>query len=86
MHVYRTPRVRGAADAQLPVAVVPPALDPAPGRNYARVEPTRGNGECRDAWRQEGERSAREGKSEHVLVCVCQSVCVCLCVCVCECV
>jgi hypothetical protein len=44
LHVYWTPRVRGAADAQLPVAVVPPALDPASSCDDARVCLTRGYG------------------------------------------
>ena len=52
LHVHRTPRVRVAADAQLPVAVVAPALDPATGRNNARMRPTRGDGDGGHAWRR----------------------------------
>ncbi len=71
MHIYRTPRVRGAADAQLPVAVAAPALDPAPGRDDAGGFPTQGDGGGGSAWRVGG--------------CVCLSMCVCvggLCACV----
>jgi hypothetical protein len=52
LHVYRTPRVRGSADAQLPAIILPPALDPAPKRDDARVEPTQGDGygDGRVAW------------------------------------
>ncbi len=38
-HVRRTPHVRGAANAQLPVAVIAPALDPALSSDAARVGP-----------------------------------------------
>ena len=46
LHVHRTPRARGAADAQLPVAVVAPALDSVPRRiDDALVVHTQGDGD-----------------------------------------
>ncbi len=63
LHVYRNPRVRVAADAQLPVVVVAPALDPAPRREDARVVPTQADGEGGDAWRRESARSSGIGKA-----------------------
>ncbi len=48
MHVYWTPRVRRAANAQLPPVIAAPALDPASGRDDARVGPTRGDGDGGD--------------------------------------
>ncbi len=51
LHVYRTPRVRVAADTQLPGPVLAPALDPAPRRNDARVRVSQGDINGRDAWR-----------------------------------
>ncbi len=49
-HVYRTPLVSIAAVAQLPIAVVAPALDLAPSRDDARVALTRRDGDGGDAW------------------------------------
>jgi hypothetical protein len=48
-HIRRTRRIRPAADAQLPVAVVAPALDPAPAHNRARVFLSQGDGDSGDA-------------------------------------
>ncbi len=48
-HIHRTPRTYRAADAQLPVPVVAPALDPAPAHNRARVVPSQGDGNGGDA-------------------------------------
>jgi hypothetical protein len=42
-HVYWPRRTQSAANAQLSSPVVAPALDPAAGRNDARVGPTQGN-------------------------------------------
>jgi hypothetical protein len=46
-HIRRTRhgRIRRAADAQLPVAVVAPALDPTPPHNRARVVFSQGDGD-----------------------------------------
>ncbi len=46
-HIRRTRRIRPAADAQLPVAVGAPALDPAPAHNRARVVRSQGDGDGR---------------------------------------
>ena len=44
-HIRRTRRIRRAADAQLPIAVVAPALDPTPVHNRARVLISQGDGD-----------------------------------------
>jgi hypothetical protein len=50
-HIRRTRyfQVRRAADAQLPVPVGAPALDPTPAHNRARVEVSQGDGDGADA-------------------------------------
>ena len=52
-HVHRSPRVRPAADAKLPVIVVAPALDHTAERDDARVRRAQGDGDGfgGDAWR-----------------------------------
>ncbi len=52
-HIRRTRRIRPAADAQLPVPVVAPALDPAPALDRARVEPSQGDGNGGDSCEEE---------------------------------
>ncbi len=54
-HIRRTRRIRRAADAQLPVAVAAPALDPAPASNRARVRASQGDGDGVDTWREKEE-------------------------------
>ncbi len=47
-HVHQARRIRPAADAQLPVEVGAPALDPAPAHNRARVVRSQGDGDGGD--------------------------------------
>ena len=58
-HIHWAVLIRGAADAQLPVVVRAPALDPAARHDRARVVPPQGDGGGGDAcghgvcgWRQ----------------------------------
>jgi hypothetical protein len=44
--------IRRTADAQLPVAVLAPALDPAPAYNRARVFKSKGDGDGGKAWQE----------------------------------
>ncbi len=57
-HIRRTRRIRPAADAQLPVVVGAPALDPAPALNRARVVITQGDGDGEETCREK----SREGE------------------------
>ncbi len=50
MHVHRSRRVPPASDAQLPIGVVSPALDPAHGRDDARVVRAQGDGCGGNIW------------------------------------
>ena len=49
-HSHGAVLIRSAPDAQLPVAVVAPALDPASHLDRARVKSTQGDGGGGDAW------------------------------------
>jgi hypothetical protein len=64
-HIQRLhQRVCRAADAQLPIAVVAPALDPAPARDDAHVGHPMGDGDGREAWR--GKRGEEEERGRGV--------------------
>jgi hypothetical protein len=49
-HIRRTGCIRRVADAQLPVFVFAPALDPAPAHNRAGVRVSQGDGDGGNAW------------------------------------
>jgi hypothetical protein len=49
-HIHRAVLIRSAADAQLPVVVQAPALDPATGNYRARVIVAGADGDGGDAW------------------------------------
>jgi hypothetical protein len=64
-HIRRTRRIRPAADAQLPVVVPAPALDPAPAHNRACMVRSQGDGGgCGDAC----EQSEEEGGGKSVII------------------
>ncbi len=72
-HISRTRRIRPAADAQLPVAVAAPALDPASAHNCARVETSQGDGNGGEAWRgKEGSGRRKELKDSSLGPANCQ--------------
>jgi hypothetical protein len=51
-HIRRIRRIRPAADAQLPVAVGTPALDPAPAHNCANVVTSQVDGDGEETCRE----------------------------------
>ncbi len=58
-HSHGDQRIISPVGAQLPLSVVAPAFDSAPGHDGARVLPAQCDGNCGEAWRVEKERIGR---------------------------
>jgi hypothetical protein len=71
-HIHWARRIHRVVDAQLPVPVGAPALDPAPAHNRARVSMSQRDVKGRDAWKETyAEHDDRyKPKNEHQGACV----------------